>query len=152
MRSPGTLPGVLIRAAHVDDVPSLVPLYSAWGHPQPATIVAERLAAWEATAYARVLIAELDAAVAGIAAVSASPHLARPGRFARLAGLAVADRFRRRGVATALVHAAEALAREWDCDRVEITSTRSREEAPRFYAALGYQDHSQRQARYIRSL
>ena len=59
---------------------------------------------------------------------------------------------RRRGVATALMRAAEDLARGWGCDRLELTSTRSRAEAPAFYAALGYEDRSARQARYVRLL
>jgi N-acetylglutamate synthase-like GNAT family acetyltransferase len=140
---------VLIRSARADDAPSLVELYAAWSHPQPETIISERLAVWQETERARVLVAELDGAIAGVAAVSATPHFARSGSFARLVGLAVSDRFRRRGVASALVRAAQSLAREWGCDRLEATSTRARDEAPHFYAALGFQDASDRQARYV---
>ena len=143
---------VRIRAAHRDDVPALVPLFEAWDHALPAAVVADRLAEWQATPRAEILVAELDGSLAGVAAVCASPHLARPGRFARIVGLAVAERWRRRGVAGALVRAAEALAEEWQCDRVEVTSSRWREEAPLFYEALGYRDRSERQARYIREL
>jgi hypothetical protein len=35
---------------------------------------------------------------------------------------------------------------------VELTSSRWREEAPRFYEALGYEELSGRQARYRREL
>lgn len=143
---------MLIRPARADDAASLVELYAAWSHPQPEPVIAERLAVWHATRHARVLVAELDGAVAGVAAVSATPHFARPGHFARLVGIAVGEQFRRRGVASALVDAAQALAREWGCDRIEATSTRSRDEAPRFYAALGFDDASDRQARYVRIL
>jgi GNAT superfamily N-acetyltransferase len=143
---------VLIRAAHCDDAAALVPLFEAWDHPQPAAMIAERVAEWHATPRAEILVAELDGSVAGVAAVCASPHLARPGRFARLVGLAVAQPCRRRGVARALVRAAEALAEDWQCDRVELTSSRWRQEAPAFYAALGYRDRSERQARYVRDL
>jgi ribosomal protein S18 acetylase RimI-like enzyme len=143
---------VLIRAAHRDDADALVPLFEAWDHPQPAAMIAERLAEWQATPRAEILVAELDGSVGGVAAVCASPHLARPGRFARLVGLAVAEQCRRRGVASALMRAAEALAEEWECDRLELTSSRWREEAPAFYTALGYRDRSERQARYVREL
>jgi hypothetical protein len=51
---------VLIRSAHADDAPALVALYADWGHPQPAAVIAGRLAAWEATPHGRVLVAELD--------------------------------------------------------------------------------------------
>ena len=141
-----------VRPATAADAPALAAVFEAWGHAQPAEVIRERLETWGGTPLAAVLVAERDETVAGVVAVSASPHLARPGRFARLAGLAVHRDHRRRGVATALVRAAEDLARTWDCDRLELTSTRSRAEAPGFYAALGYEDRSARQARYVRPL
>jgi len=143
---------VVIRAARADDVPSLVGLFEDWGHAQPAAVIAERLRAWEATPHAAILVAEVEGSVAGVAAVAATPHLARPGRVARLTGLVVGRGFRRRGVAGALVRAAEEHARGWACDRIEATSRRTRPEAPGFYAALGYADQSERQARYSRPL
>ena len=91
-----------IRAAQPHDAPQLVPLFAAWEHPQPADVIAGRLAEWRETPRAEVLVAEIDGAVAGVAAVTASPHFARPGRFGRLIGLAVGAGFRRRGVGAAL--------------------------------------------------
>ena len=44
-----------------------------------------------------------------------------------------------------------AQARDWACDRLELTSSRSRTEAHAFYPALGYMQ-SERQARYRREL
>ena len=67
-------------------------------------------------------------------------------------GLVVHAGHRRRGVGAALVRAAEDIARDWGCDRMEVTSRRSRAEAPGFYPALGYEDQSPRQARFIRPL
>jgi GNAT superfamily N-acetyltransferase len=67
-------------------------------------------------------------------------------------GLAVRADSRRIGAGAALLHAAEEVARGWGCDRVELTSSRWREEAPRFYEALGYEELSGRQARYRRDL
>ena len=146
------LPPVQIRPAIPADAAALTAMFEAWGHPQPAEVIEERLRTWAETPLAQVLVAERDGRVAGLAAVSATPHLARPGRFARVAGLAVHHDHRRRGVATALMRAAEDVARGWGCDRLELTSTRSRAEAPAFYAALGYEDQSGRQARYVRPL
>ena len=141
-----------IRAARIVDAAALVPLFEDWNHVLPEAAIAERLAEWERTPLAAVLVAELDVVVGGVAAVHASQHLARPGRFARLIGLAVRADHRRRGVARALLRAVEERALEWGCHRVELTSSRYREEAPGFYAALGYADLSERQARYSREL
>ena len=143
---------MVIRAARAGDVPALVPLFAQWGHGQPAAAIAARLDEWERTLFAEVLVAEVDGTLAGVAAVSASPHLARPGRTARLAALVVATTHRRRGVGATLLRTAEDRARRWDCDRLELTSSRARPEAHPFYCALGYEEQSARHARYLRAL
>jgi GNAT superfamily N-acetyltransferase len=143
---------VRIREALSSDAEALVGLYADWGHPQPAAVIAGQLAEFEAGALAAVLVAEIDASPAGLVAIVAIPHLARPGRFARLAGLVVSGAHRRRGVGRALVAAAEERAREWGCDRVELTSSRWRDEAHTVYPALGYVELSAQQARYRREL
>ena len=141
-----------IRRAVPSDAAALERLFDAWGHPSPARAIGERLAALEALPRAEVLVAEIDGTVAGFVGVSAVPHLARHGSFARLTGLSVSAGHRRRGVGAALMRAAEDLARGWGCDRMEVTSSRSRAEAPGFYPALGYEDRSDRQARFVRQL
>ncbi len=127
-------------------------LFCQWGHEQPEEVIAARLDEWNRTPHAAVLVAELEGELAGVAAVSASPHFARPGRTARLAGLVVDAAHRRSGVAKRLVDVVEQHARDWGCDRVEITSSRHRDAAHAFYAALGYQELSERQARFIKAL
>jgi GNAT superfamily N-acetyltransferase len=141
-----------IRRARSDDAPRLVALYEQWGYGQPAKAIAERLALWSATVEAEVLVAEIDGALAGMVGVFSSPHLALPGRYGRIAGLSVDGAFRRRGVGAALIGAAEELARSWGCDRIEVTSSRARSEAPGFYPAVGYEDVCARSARFIRPL
>jgi GNAT superfamily N-acetyltransferase len=141
-----------IRRARAADAEALVPLYAQWGYPQPAEAIAERLALWASTPLAEVLVAEADGALAGMVGVCAAPHLALPGRYGRVGGLSVDAGFRRRGVGAALIGAAEELARSWGCDRMEITSSRSRAEAPGFYPAIGYEDRCERSARFIRPL
>src|SRR3954452_25167175 len=92
-----------IRPATPSDAAALVPVFAAWDHPQPAGVIAERLAEWERTERAEVLVAEDGGALAGVGAVVAAPALARRGRFARVVGLAVDPGFRRRGVGAALL-------------------------------------------------
>jgi hypothetical protein len=89
-----TLPGVHIRPARAGDVPALIPLFEQWGHEQPEAVIAAQLDMWRRTPFAEVLVAEIDDAAAGVAAVFAAPHLAGPGRFGRLVGLVVANAHR----------------------------------------------------------
>ena len=103
-----------IRAAHADDAAALMSLFCQWGHEQPEEVIAARLDEWNRTPHAAVLVAELEGELAGVAAVSASPHFARPGRTARLAGLVVDAAHRRSGVAKRLVDVVEQHARDWD--------------------------------------
>lgn len=143
---------MLIRSARADDVSALVPLYAEWGHAQPAAVIEAQLAEWEQTPLADVLVAEVDDAVAGIVAVTASPHLERAGCYARVTGLVVVSTHRRQGIGAALIHAAEERARQWSCDQIELTSSRSRDAAHSFYPALGYVDQAESHARYLRRL
>ena len=141
-----------IRPARAADAEALAVVFADWDHALEADAIVERLREWEGTPLASVLVAEVGEEVVGVAAVAASPQLARPGRFARLIGLAVRATHRRQGVAAALLRAVEDQARAWGCNRVELTSSRWRAEAPAFYEAMGYADRSPEQARYVREL
>ena len=141
-----------VRAARPADAAALVPLFSHWDHPRPEPFVAERIAAWAAAPDSELLVAEAAGAVAGLVAIAAQLHLARPGRSARIIGLVVDEDARREGVGAALVAAAEEQARAWGCDRLELTSSRRRDEAQGFYAALGFADRCETSSWFVREL
>lgn len=141
---------MLIRPAEADDVDDLVSLFDEWGHPLSSAEVRAVLAEWGSTARSEVLVADIDGDVAGMAAVSAGPRFAGPGRYGHLSGLAVATDHRRRGVGTSLLKAAEGYVYAWGCDRLELTSSRSRTAAHDFYRRQGYEETSHHHARYVR--
>lgn len=143
---------MLIRAAEVADAAALVPLFEQWGHPLDEESVRALLTAWRSTARAEVVLAEPAGAIGGVAAVSAAPHFGGLGMYARLAGLVVAETWRRHGVGAALLEAVEVQARAWSCDRLELTSSWSRSAAHAFYTSRGYEETSRDQARYQRRL
>lgn len=143
---------VVIRGARRADAPALVPLYAEWDHPATAAVVEAVLDAWARHDDRVILVAAVGDVLAGMAAVSAVPHLSRPGCGARLVGLVVGRTHRRRGVASALVGAAERQARGWGCDQIELTSARYREQAHLFYPARGYEETSGHHARYLKRL
>lgn len=160
---PGPVPGapgrrdvasadVTIRGAVRADAPALVPLYADWDHPATADVIEAVLEAWAGRDDRVILVADVADELAGMAAVSAVPHLSRPGCGARLVGLVVGRGHRRLGVASALLAAAERRARDWGCDQLELTSGRFRAAAHQFYPARGYEETSGHHARYLKPL
>jgi ribosomal protein S18 acetylase RimI-like enzyme len=141
---------MLIRPADTDDVAGLVSLFEEWGHPLSSVDVLAVLAEWGSTARGEVLVAVVDGEIAGMVAVSAGPRFAGPGRYGHLSGLAVAANHRRRGVGTALLKGAEGSVYAWGCDRLELTSSRSRTAAHNFYRRHGYEETADHHARYVR--
>jgi GNAT superfamily N-acetyltransferase len=99
-----------------------------------------------------VLVAEVDGSVAGVIAPHAIPYFERPGAFARIVALGVDGERRRGGIGRRLVHAAHQWAAARGCVDAEVTSRLVREDAHRFYAALGYEDQGARSGRLKRTL
>lgn len=88
----------------------------------------------------------------GFAAVHRVPYFERPGAFTRLVALSVDAAQRRAGVGRRLMAAVERWAAARGCVEVEVTSRRSREDAHRFYSALGYEDRCAESGRFRRAL
>jgi ribosomal protein S18 acetylase RimI-like enzyme len=83
---------------------------------------------------------EAQRRVAGVVAVAAVPYLEKPGRWARIVSLVVANDVRGNGIGRQLVTAAESAARDLDCVATELTSAQRRGRAHEFYRANGYED------------
>lgn len=150
----GKLPTVMatIRPADMSDAPPIATLLSELGYPAGTDDVAVRLGYWLEDAQSRLLVAEVNGHISGVAAMHAIPLLEHTGRRARLVALVVRDALRAQGVGRALVKAAEQAARDLSCRDMEITSARDRAVAQRFYARLGYNDVSGRVARFMKLL
>lgn len=143
---------IAIRPVGAGDAPVLTGLLTELGYPAAPDEVAARLEYWLSDPWSRLLAAEVNGRVAGIAALHAIPLLEHTGRRARLVALVVSDAYRGQGTGHALVDAAEQAARDLGCRDMEITSARDRAVAQRFYARLGYDDVSDRAARFMKSL
>lgn len=141
-----------IRPADLGDAGPIAALLDELGYPTSTDDVAARLRYWLEDMQNRLLVAEVSARVSGVAAVHAIPLLEHTARRGRLVALVVTDACRGQGVGHALVEAAEHAARELGCRDMEITSSRDRAVAQRFYARLGYDDVSGRAARFMKLL
>jgi GNAT superfamily N-acetyltransferase len=144
--SPG-IASVAVRSALVADAPIVAELLSYLGYTARPDQAAERLAALDASS--TVLIAD-----GGLIALTRIPLLAEGGALARITALVVAPNARGRGVARALLAAAEAVAVGWGCTRLEVSCglRAERDAAHAFYRAAGFEDSRAMSARYWKQL
>ncbi|GAA3892671.1 hypothetical protein GCM10022243_67070 [Saccharothrix violaceirubra] len=141
-----------IRPAGVGDVARIAALLGEPGYPTDTEQVGAHLDVWLADGRSVLLAAEFDGLVSGLAALHVMPLLERDGCLGRLAALVVDDSCRGQGVGRRLVAEVEREARRLDCRHVEITSSRTRAAAHRFYRDLGYPDVRDTSARFLKEL
>src|SRR6267143_1378466 len=111
-----------VRRAEAEDADAIAVCLAALGYATPTVLVAE----------------DPTTGIVGVVSVHLVPLFHAPGSLARLTALAVVPGHQRKGAGRALIAAAEAFAWEHDCRRVEVTSGDHREDAHKFYHALGY--------------
>ena len=141
-----------IRIASPRDADRIAALLTQLGYPHDRGDGSAQLLAWAAEPQSEVLVAEADGAAVGFAAVHRIPYFERPRAFARVVALSVDAGYRRAGVGRRLMDAVERWAAAHGCVNVEVTSLRSRDDAHRFYAALGYEDRCPESGRFRRAL
>jgi GNAT superfamily N-acetyltransferase len=142
-----------VRPARPHDAPAVAALLIELGYPGDSVgQVRERMARWARAENAAVLVAEYQARLAGVVAVTAIPYFEHDGSWGRIVALVVAEGHRGRGIGRLLAESAEQAALSLGCVTMELTSARRRPEAHAFYPALGYQDWSPHSARYVKDL
>jgi GNAT superfamily N-acetyltransferase len=141
-------PPVRLRRARRSDVTAIVGLLAddPLGARRDGVRTAADLAAYE-QAFGRVdrdpaqllVVAEAEGAVIGTMQLSFLPGLARRGATrAQIEAVRVAAGWRSRGLGSAMLGWAIGEARRRDCALVQLTTDKSRGEAHRFYAKLGF--------------
>jgi GNAT superfamily N-acetyltransferase len=129
---------VRVRDAQLDDATAIAELLGQLGYPASADQAKARLSRLDADPSARVLLAEDDGHVAGLAVTYVEPLIEHDRPVLRLQALAVGERFRRRGVGRALVQAIEDEARSGGCFAIVLTSADRRADAHAFYLSVGF--------------
>lgn len=138
-----------IRPASPADAPAVAGLLTDLGYPATPEQVAGRLESLAEADGDRVLLAP-----GGLIALHRIPRLAEGDVFARITALVVAPEFRGHGMASALLRAAEEVARGWGCTLLEVSSGRrpERRAAHAFYRAAGFEETEDRSVRYWKRL
>ncbi|MEO3817732.1 GNAT family N-acetyltransferase [Plantactinospora sp. B24E8] len=143
---------IRIRRVERADAARVAELLGQLGYPTTAAEAEERLDCWSDDPASLLLGADADGLLVGVAALHVTPLLELTGRFGRLVALVVDERCRGTGVGRTLVEEIERQARQAGCLFMEVTSSRHRDAAHRFYQGLGYQETSARKARFTRFL
>ena len=133
---------VTVRDATTADAAAVVGLLGELGYPTPPGEAAKRML----RIGERVLLAESDGLVVGLASLTNGPMLEHARPVARVTALVVHAPARGLGVGRRLMARVEELARDAGCAGIELTSAirPERDAAHRFYEMLGYERTSYR--------
>jgi GNAT superfamily N-acetyltransferase len=137
-----------IRDAAAADAAAMAALLTQLGYPSDPDAVEGRLERLRVVGD-RVVVAELDGAVVGLAHLQVTPAIERDRPAARLGALVVDEQQRGRGVGRALVEAVEAEARLRGCEVLYPTTAERRDDAHGFYERLGLEHTGRRYGRTL---
>ena len=132
-----------MRDARPDDQNAMRELLAELGYPSEPSTIDRRLERLGAEPSARILVAERDRSLVGLASLHVLHLIERPP-LGRLSAIVVTRPERRMGVGLALLERVEDEARAAGCDRLEVTSGEWRDDAHAFYRALGFEETSKR--------
>ena len=137
---------VRIRDADAGDAESIAALLGQLGYSTTAASVDARLERLRIVGD-RVVVAELDGVVVGLAQLHVSPTLEYDWPAAKLGALVVDEAHRGRSIGRALVEAMEAEARARRCELLFVTTAARREDAHEFYRRVGLEETGKRFAK-----
>jgi GNAT superfamily N-acetyltransferase len=137
--------GIVIREATEKDVPAILRLYAA-AHVSDVDFADEEARAhldvFKRYPWFHIFVALIDDVVVGTYELLVMDNLAKRGRKSGIVeDVAVDPLQRRRGVGRAMMEHAREQCRQAQCYKLLLSSNTRREEAHRFYEALGFRRH-----------
>jgi GNAT superfamily N-acetyltransferase len=128
----------MIRRAQPSDTEAIRTLMIQLGYDPPPNLEAklQRLAAHPDEA---LLVYQPDTEIVAFLSLHFIPQIALAGDFARISYFAVKDNARSHGIGRELEEYVTLLARERNCDRIEVHCHSRRIDAHRFYERQGYE-------------
>ncbi len=132
-----------IRDVRPADSEAVARLLTQLGYPSDAGAVEGRLERLEVVGD-RVVVAELDGEVVGLAHLQVSPAIERERPAGKIGALVVDEARRGHGIGRALVHAMEDEARLRGCELLYLTTAERRDDAHAFYERLGLEQTGRR--------
>ncbi len=129
-----------IRNATLADHPTISNLLSQLGYPGTESFLPGNLERMLSQPNSHLLVYDLDGQVAGFIAFDFLTQLVVKGDFARISCFAVDENVRGKGVGKDLEEHFTNMARERNCDRIEVHCHSRRVDAHRFYYRQGYHE------------
>ena len=140
---------VTIREATVHDAAAVAALLGELDYPSSPAQAVERLERIAADPSTWVIVAEVDSELAGLGALHVQNLVERDEPGCEVAGLVVAQRFRRDGIGELLMQALEDEARRRGGKFMVLNTAHRRADAHAFYEALGYEHTGRRYAKEL---
>ena len=137
-----------IRDARAGDAAVIAALLGQLGYPTGSGAVDARLQRLSIVGD-RVVVAERDARVVGLAHLQVTPGIERDRPAAKIGALVVDEAVRGTGVGRALVDALDAEARRRGCELLYLTTSERRDDAHAFYARVGLEQTGRRYSRTL---
>jgi GNAT superfamily N-acetyltransferase len=137
-----------IRDARTEDSPVIAALLTQLGYPSEADAVDARLDRLRVVGD-RVVVAELDGEVVGLAHLQVTPAIERERPAGKIGALVVDEAHRGSGVGRALVQAIEDEARLRGCELLYLTTSERRDDAHAFYEHVGLEQTGRRYSRTL---
>jgi N-acetylglutamate synthase-like GNAT family acetyltransferase len=141
--------GLTIRDARPEDAQALARLIEQLGYPTSPDAVVRRVDLLASSEADRLVVAELEGRVVGLASVHISLSVEYDEPSAKLSAIVVDSDYRRRGIGEALVAEIEAEARARGCCLVFLTTAERRGEAHAFYRRIGFEETGRRFAKWL---
>ena len=137
-----------VRDARAADAAAIAELLGELGYPATGAAVASRLERLVIVGD-RVVVAEADEKVVGLAHLHVSPTIEHERPAGKLDALVVAESHRGRGIGRLLVEAVEEEATARGCGIFFVTTAERRDEAHAFYERLGFARTGRRYGRTL---
>jgi GNAT superfamily N-acetyltransferase len=137
-----------IRDARLDDSAAIAALLDQLGYPTDPAAVGPRLERLRVVGD-RVVVAEVDGVVAGLAHLQVTPAIERARPAAKIAALVVDEAHRGSGVGRALMEELEREARARGCELLFLTTAARRSDAHAFYERVGLEETGRRYSRTL---
>lgn len=127
-----------IRNAVLSDHKAITKLLDGLGYPGTARFIQEKMKIVIANPLEELIVYEKEGAVVAFIVLEFLPQLGLKGDIARIGYFAVDESVRSEGIGKQMEAYCEKLAREKNCDRIEVHCHERRVDAHRFYYRQGY--------------